>query len=501
MSVGLETAQQPERLPWTSGIAPAYIGTFLWIAFFDGLGKHSLAVGGLAPAVLGVVAAGILGYLLLYRVPASWGFEARRPLDELASSTFGRLGALLVPNLIIGIGQVVLFAIGIGYATDFLLGGLSTAGLIDARAIRPVAWGESIVPSPLFLTAALVWGTVTALVGMTIVRWIAAIMRYFPVFPAIGLALVAAAAFGGIPSFREAGIDPATGLVVAPNLGARLAFLAAFQWSFAFAALLGLTGADWGAASLSLSDARKGGWVGFAVAPMVVASLALLAVAGNEGKIRERADLAAEAARAAAEARTLRSPPVVVVPVEPERPGTEGRYTFRAAVVGGLDRRWAAAVLIVFGLASLAPACYAAHEFGRRFATIAPSFSKPAWTLVGVAAGWFLIVGGWSQRTDQLFSALGALFAPVAGALVADSSRRGTLAWSERAARFNRAGWVAWVAGAAVGLLPVVARAVGAAGLARLPAAALLAFLTAYLVYRVAAAVGLEPPAATSSAP
>ena len=486
----------PERKPWTSGMAPAYIGTFLWVAFFDGLGPNVLPTGGLAPALGGVVAAGILAYLLLYRVPASWGFTSRRPLDDLAGATFGTKGALLVPNLLIGLGQVGLFAVGLGYATDFLLGGLVNWGLIEPRVLRPVAWGGTMVPAPLFLTAALLWGTIAALGGVKIVGWIAAIMQYFPVFPAVGLALAVAATFTGLTGFRPSGIDPLTGTLVAPDLGARLAFLAAFQWTFAFTALLGITGADWGAASLSLADVRKGGWIGLAVAPIVVASLALLAVAGHEGKVQQRAEVVADAVPRGSSLPGPRSIDSAPLPI-PAPTAAFGRYTFRAALEGGLERRVAATILLVFGLASLAPVCYAAHEFSRRFARIVPSFSPLAWTLVGIASGWLLIVGGWSERTDVVFPVLGALFAPVAGAIVATSPRRRDLGPDQADAQVNPAGLLAWGAGVAVGLAPLLARAVGAAGLARVPVASLLAFLAAFLVYRVAAAVGLEPRAAT----
>ncbi len=468
---------------WSSGMAPAYIGTFLWVAFFDGLGKRALPVGGLGPSLLGVLAASILGYLLLYRVPALWGFATGRSLNGVSASTFGERGALVIPNLLIALGQVGLFAVGIGYGTEWMLDGLLTLGLVEPPSIRAVRWGGAVVPSPLFLTSAMVWGLVVALAGMGIVRWIAAIMQYFPVFPAVGLALAMAGGLTGLRSFRPGGIDPTTGTLLASAEGARLAFLTTFQWTFGFLGLLGITGADWGAASLTQGDVRKGGWFGIAFAPVVVASLALLAIVGNEGKVQDRVEASSEIVRGGVGAASTKLDPTVA----------QGRYTFRSAVVeAGFDRRLTATTLIIFALASFAPACYAAYEFGRRLSSVAPGFSKLAWTLVGVASGWFLIVGGWFARTELVFSILGGLFAPVAGAIVADSARQFRAGWPAPRPGTNFAGVIAWTLGAAVGLAPIIARAIGSEALAKVAPASLLAFVAAFIAYLVAAAIGLE---------
>lgn len=487
MSADAGTVAPAERTSWSSGMAPAYIGTLLWVAFFDGIGRRALPMGGLGPSLLGVLAGSILAYLLVYRVTASWGFAAGRPLDGVSASTFGVRGALVIPNLLIALGQVGLFAVGIGYGTELMLDGLLTLGLIEPQVVGPARWGGAVVPSPLFLACAMAWGLVVALVGLWIVRWIAAIMRYFPVFPAAGLALAVAGGLTGLRSFRPPGIDPMTGGILAIGEGARLAFLTTFQWTFGFLSLLGIAGADWGAASLSQGDVRKGGWFSVAFVPLVVASLAMLAVVGHEGKVQDRLEASSEIIRAGTGA------PGAAPSTKLDPTVAQGRYTFRSAVIeGGFDRRVNAAILIVFGLASFAPACFAAYEFGRRLSSVAPGFSKPAWTLIGVASGWFLIVVGWFDRTELVFSILGGLFAPVAGAIAADSARRFRAGWPGPRPGINMAGIIAWTLGAAVGLAPIIARAVGSEGLAKVAPASLLAFVAAFLTYLLAAAIGLE---------
>ena len=502
MSSVTTSPERPDQLPWTSGMAPAYIGAFLWVAFLDKIGLRALPVGGLIPALAGVAVAAVLAYLLLYRVPALWGFSAGRPLDEVAESTFGHRGALAVPNLVAAFGQVILFTLAIGYGAGWMLDGLQVLGLLEARTVLPVTWGGTVVPSPLFLTTALVWGVVTSLVGMGIVRWIAAIMRYFPVFPAAGLALAVAGSWTGLGDFQPSRLDPMTGLVVAVAEGWRLAFLTTFQWTFAFSALLGIIGADWGAASASVTDVRRGGVVSLMLAPLIIASLTLLAVAGNDGKHRvQNLSTVPESTVIATEvsAGPIVNDSTALVPAD--RTNGENPYQLRAAIEGSLDPRLAGAILIVFGLASLAPACYAAFEFGRRLSRLAPNFSKLGWTLIGVASAWFLLVGGWHERTAEIFTVLGALYAPIAGAMVADASRQRSADWPGPRAGISKAGLLAWAVGALVGLTPLSARLLGIPTLGRLAPAALFAFIAAFLVYRITAALRLEPERAVTPDP
>ena len=492
MSHTSTATERPDRQPWTSGMAPAYIGTFLWVAFLDKIGIRAMPVGGLIPSLAGVGLAALLSYLLLYRVPALWGFSARRPLDEVAESTFGHRGALAVPNLVAALGQVVLFAVAVGYGTSWMLDGLQMLGLLEARTVRPVTWGGTVVPSPLFLTTALVWAIVTSLAGVGIVRWIAAIMRYFPVFPAAGLALVVAGTWTGLADFQPSRLDPTTGMIVGVGEGWRLAFLSTFQWTFAFTALLGISGADWGAASSRMTDVRLGGVISLVFAPLIVASLTLLAVAGNDGKHRVHS-LDPSSATIADQVGTnliIQDPNALVLA---DRTNGENPYRLRSAIEGSLNPRLAGAILIIFGLASLAPACYAAFEFSRRLSRIVPSFSKLGWTLIGVASAWFLLVGGWHERTAQIFTILGALYVPIAGAMVADASLHRSSDWPGSRDGTSKAGLLAWAVGALVGVTPLSARLLGFPTLGQFAPAALFAFIASFLVYRIAAAMRLEP--------
>jgi len=506
MSNAPAVAGSVEPKPWQTGLAPAYIGVFLWIAFSDQLGRRALPVGGLACAMLGALAAGPLGYLLLFRVPATWGFAAGKPLDSVAEATFGERGARLVPGLLLGLGQVLLFAVAVGYAAGLIFAGLVQGGLLDPRSLRPLTIGGAALPSPLFLATSLFWALATALVSLRFTRWIAALMQYFPVFPAALLAVAMVGTMAGLRGFRPSGIDPLSGVLLSDREGAISAFLLTFQWVFAFTAMVGVAGADWGMGSSSPRDVRVGGWLGVGLAPVVVAALALIAVAGHEGTRMPVEPSGFEPPRTYGKrppaGSTLRDGPGPAS--EPGGPASDAGaappFTLRAAMAGGFDRRLGAAMLVVFGLGSLAPACYASFGYGLRLSTLGPGISRIAWTLLATIAAWLLIVAGWSDRPGTVFDLLGAGFAPVAGAMAADFAlRRGR--WPGPRRGYNPAGLAAWAIGAAVGAAPTIARGLLHDGrLDAIRPASLAAFGFAFAAYGLLALLRLESAQVVSDA-
>ena len=431
-----------EPRPWQTGLAPVYIGTFLWVAFFDQMGRRALPAGGLGWSLLGAASGGPLAYLLLYRQSANWGHSAGKPLDVVASSTFGVRGGSLI-GLLIGVAQIVLFAVAVGYAVELTFQGLVLGGLIDPRALRPGLVGGATLKSPLFLATALFWAVATALVSMKFVRWIAYLMQFFPIFPALMLGGAMLATLIGLRSFLPSGIDPATpSIQLTTEEGHWRAFLLSLQWVFAFSAMAGVMGADWGSGSLSRRDVRLGGWVGVAFAPAIVATLALIAVAGFQGSQgTNRATGQDRFVRSTIEDLTPARAPLIVAPGLDAPP-----FTFRAVMNGGFDRRIGGLMLLTFGLASLAPAVYSSFVFGEQFKTLGPGISRLTWTMMGTFAAWLLIVGGWFDRTEVAFNLLGGTFAPLAGAIAADY-RRHWGQWPGPRAGVNLAGLIAWAIG------------------------------------------------------
>ncbi|WP_435005763.1 purine-cytosine permease-like transporter [Tundrisphaera lichenicola] len=470
-----------EPKPWQTGLAPVYIGVFLWVAFFDQIGRRALPVGGLGWSLLGAAIAGPVGYLLLFRIPARWGRQVGGGLSVVSASTFGSKGSALVPGLLVGIGQVVVFAVAVGYAVDLTFHGLASLRLIDPRVLRPVDYGGATIKPPLVLATTLFWAVATTLVSFRFVRWIAYLMQFFPIFPGVLLGASMLAMLGGLRYFIPSGVDPVTSQVVTPEVGSPMAFLLTFQWVFAYGALAGLMGADWGAGSLTDRDVKIGGWLGMGLAPVVISALALIAIAGHRGSVEESrvADLSSSSRSTIQELTDPAGLPAA--PVD----------TFRSVLSGGFDRRVSGLMMLVFGLASLAPAVYASFVFGDRFAAIGPGIPKLVWMLMGTFTAWLLIVGEWPDRPETIFNVLGAVFAPAAGAMAADYRRQRGV-WPGPRAGINPAGLIAWSIGLAIGMAPILANLLGSGRLAQLRPAALAAFIAAYLAYEILGACRME---------
>jgi cytosine permease len=462
-------APAPPRRGWEWGLAPQLIGLFLWVAFFDQIPGEGLGRTALVWPVLGAAAGGLLSYLLLYRAPALWGVRARRPLAVVAARTFGTAGATWVPGAILTASNVVWIALAVAYATRLTIEGLERLGLLDPAFSRPLSAGPLATPGGLFLFTSLLWTIAATLTGRYLVRVIAALMQIYPVLPALLLGATAAVAMRGLPDYQVA-----VGRLGVPAAAWGAAALTA-QMVFAFFSASALVCVDWGAAAVSEREARLGGWVGVAFASWVSATLALICVAGAF----TRYGLPTPVSAGPAAARSLSFIPAL-----------------KTLVGGGTS----GLMLIGFSLVALAPACYSASAFGERLNLLRPNVSRLRWTLFAAAASWALAASGLLGRLLTVFGLMGALLAPAAGAMTADFVRsRGR--WTHPRRGWNGPGVLGWAVGAAIGLVPVIAAAAGARGLARAQPAAVLAYLAAFLTYHALARLGSETPDETAIGP
>jgi cytosine permease len=458
-----QPSEPPDALPWTRGVAPRYIALYLLIVYFDQLAVSTLPVGGLAPAALGTTVGGVLAFLLLFYPPAILGWKSRRPLEGVAQGAFGVRGALWVPGVLLGLAQVLWFAVTLYYAVDLALRALATLGLIDAGHLDVWNVGGLRLAGPLFLWVALAWAIASAVIGTVAFRLTAAVMAGYQAFPAIALGLVMLWAIRGAPAFVPSGIDPASGEAAAKPW--TFSFVMALQHVFAFSATFGAMAADWGAASRRADDVRLGGFVGVALASTVLGTLALLTVAGALGGHGGQGP---------------------------------GDFTVRHALQRELAGPPGGVALIVLNLALLGPACFTPFVIGRRFHEAFPRVPRAGWSLIGAVATLPLIAFRIPARLGPVFAVLGALFAPVVGALAADAARGGG-AWPGPRRGVNLAGLVAWAVGLGVGLVPVVGPGLGLADAAFFQPAALLAFASAFVTYFALAIAGLVPPTLPSA--
>jgi cytosine permease len=452
-----------ERRSWQTSIAPKYIGLFLWVAYFDQLGGRALAIGGLGPSVLGAALAGLLCYALLYHAPAMWGFRTGKPLATLGTSAFGASGARWLTGVLVGLGQLVWFAVGIYYGTELTFEALVSFGLMDPRYLQPWQVGGWRLPNWLFLFTSLSWCYAAAMVGHYLVRIIGALMNIYPIFMALLLAAAVLLTLRDVPQFRPIGVDPATG--EAARHPALLAMALMIELIFGFFAPAGALAADWGAVNRTARDVRLGGWVAVAFASWTVATLALLTVAGALGHA-------------------------------PGAPGLWGgpglvgeHFSFHHAVRQAIGGKLAGVIFLVFGLGSLAPACFSIYVYSKRFEAAWPGVGRVRWTLLGASAAWLVIATGGAGRLETIFTLMGATFAPMVGALAADYLRRRG-GWADARRGINTPGLVGWAVGLVVGLVPILG---GKAG-AWLQPSAVFAFLAALVTYLILATLGAEAP-------
>jgi cytosine permease len=278
----LETvlSQPPlERRGWQATFAPAYIGLFLWLVFFDQFPGEVLRHGGLGWALAGAGVAALLAFGLLFYAPAAWGFATGRPLAVVATSTFGVRGATWVPGVLLGLVQVVWLAVATDYGTELCLRGLALFGLLSPRSLLGVSVGRVVLPSPLVLLTSLFWCYAIAMAGRYLVRVIAALMSVYPVVTATILGLSMIAALRGLPGFSPERM-PITGNARLPTTGIH-SVVVSLQMILGFFATAGLASADLGAVSREIGDVRKGGLVTVFLACWIVATLACLTVAGG----------------------------------------------------------------------------------------------------------------------------------------------------------------------------------------------------------------------------
>jgi cytosine permease len=290
---------------------------------------------------------------------------------------------------------------------------------------------------------------------------------------ALALLVATALALGsGLRHFDHASLAALVAGPIEPNEAKTL-----FQFMnliFGFFAMPALAAIDWGRVVESERDIEQGGVVGVAFGGGLTPILGLLCVAGAVGGLlasQEGAPDQLGALRAAIEGR------------DP--------LTFHWAIEKGIGGRIGATLLILFGMATLAPACYSAHGYGRRFHDCWFRLGRRTWTWIGAIPAVVLVATAWAERTELIFTIMGALFAPAIGSLVADYRRqRGR--WGGFRSGINPAGLIAWLVGASVGLIPLIGAWFRIELARNVQPATILAFATGYLVYEGLARFGME---------
>jgi cytosine permease len=443
-----------KRAPWYTNTAPTYAGIFLWFVFWQDAVNAPNAGGmlsqGVGWALLSLVLAALVCHFLFYLVPGLLGMKTGLPLYIVGTSTFGAQGGFLMPGFLMGVLQ---------------FGWVGVNVYFSALALAPV------IPLPPKVIM-VIWGVLAAFVGLKGIQYVAKVATYLPLIPLVILLVLFAKTAGSISSF-----DPQKFIDLHKSLSPQApAALSSFgvlavmmTFVVGFFATAGAAGVDFGTNSRSKHDVQMGGWIGIALAIVVTAGISLLIVAGTYGS----PEFSAAAVAATTETAAKANPP-----------GTASLILQTPGLIPILMGKSAPLILFLLALAAFPPACFSAFIAANSFKTTLPKVNPFISVGIGTAVSIILAITGLAGKAIIVFQIIGASFGPICGAMMVDYLLAGGT-WPGPRAGFNPAGWVAWLAGFAVGILPIL-------NIYPVPAAPVAAFIVGTVVYFVCAKLGLQ---------
>jgi cytosine permease len=415
-----------KRAPWYKTTAQTYAGIFLWFAFWDRMSENGLATGGLGATLLGVVIGAVICHFLFYLAPGLLGMKTGLPLYVVGTSTFGAVGGLLMPGFLMGALQFGWLGVNAYFSSDALAQGFGAKGL--------------------FVPICIIWTVAAAFVGMKGIQYVAKVATYLPLIPLVVLIMGLAMFAGSAGDYKPA---PAAG---GSALSSMLLMIAAIVGFFATA---GAAGVDICTSNRDKNDVSMGGIVGIIIAIILTAGISVIAVAG-------------------AKAAGVIDPTAV---------------TMTSALKAKLSSGVFAAVMIGLTLASFPGACFSSFIAANSFKTTMPKVNPFVSVGIGAVVSIILAVTGWAGSLPKVFGLIGASFGPIVGAMVVDYLLSGGV-WSGPRAGFNPAGWIAWLLGFIVGILPnpMLSDIVHV----DIPCAPVAAFIVGAVVYFACVKMGLQ---------
>jgi cytosine permease len=435
------------RAPWYKTTAPSYAGIFLWIAFYDSLGK-TLNFGGVAASLLGLVLAVLICYFLFYKVFGMLGMKTGMPLYVVGSSTFGTKGGYLFPGIFMGILQIGWYSVGTYYATKLLMGGFGAGD--KAKTIfdvEPAQQGFSL----LFVILAIAWGYIFALVGAKGIEYVGKISQFFPIIPLVMLLVTAIAGLSTVGEFEPPAENPSSLVTICLMI----------QMVVGFYATAGAAGVDFGLNNRDERDVNLGGLVGVSLIGLVAGGLAILTVAGALGKAPDL-----------------------------------GSFLYSKTISAVMGEGFTKIFLILFAIGSMAPACFCSFIIGNSLSTMLPGLPRTTWTMLGATGGIIIAALGLAGHLEPFFGLIGASFGPICGAMVADYLLSGRK-WNGPRAGVNPAGYISWIIGFVVGVSnnSIVTGMLGTQVLPGWHPTAVYSFIVGFVLYAILAKAGMEPEA------
>lgn len=431
-----------KRAPWYKNTAPTYAGIFLWFVFWDSMSANGLATGGLGAALLGIVLGALICHFLFYLVPGLLGMKTGLPLYVVGTSTFGAVGGLIMPGFLMG-------------ALQFGWLGVNTWGSSGALA-------NGFQAPNLYIPLCIVWALAAAFVGLKGIQYVAKVATYLPLIPLVVLIMGLVMFGGSAGSYKPEPVAAAAG----SSGGALSAMLIMISAIVGFFATAGAAGVDICSNNSDKRDVSMGGIVGIIIAIVFTAGISVIAVAG---------------ARAAG-----------IVGADPNAVN----MTF--ALKQKLSPGFYGAVMIGLTLASFPGACFSSFIAANSFKTVMPKVNPFVSVGIGTIVSIILAVTGAAGKLPSVFGLIGASFGPIVGAMIVDYLLSGGK-WTGPRGGFNPAGWIAWLLGFIVGILPN--QLLPASIRVDVPCAPVAAFIVGAVVYFICAKMGMQSAVVQRAAP
>jgi cytosine permease len=437
------------RAAWYKNTAPTYAGIMLWFVFWQDVpGGGAGALGGvlshgLGTALLGLVLAALLCHFLYYLVPAMLGMKTGLPLYIVGTSTYGATGGFVMPGFVMGLLQFGWLGVNSCFSAAFLV-----------KPFYPDLGLMEVISTPPHIVVSILWAAAAAFMGLKGIQYVARVATYLPLIPLGILVILFFCSVGGLGSFEPAQVGVTAEAEGALSAIGVIAVL--LTYVIGFFATAGAAGTDFGMNSRDEKDVRMGGLVGIAGATIFAGGLALLIVAGTFGSGK------------ATDVSVLNP--------------TQLMGTLIGAKTG-------AVFMWLLALAAFPPACFSSFIAANSFKTTLPKVNPFITVGIGTAVSILLAATGWAADVMSVFGVIGASFGPVCGAMMVDYIMAGKK-WAGPRAGWNPAGWISWVVGFIVGMMPLVSLPL--VGKVNIPAAPLMAFIVGAALYFALAKAGME---------
>jgi cytosine permease len=448
-----------KRAPWYKNTAPTYAGIFLWFVFWQDAVNAPNAGGllsqGVAWALISLVLAALICHFLFYLVPGLLGMKTGLPLYIVGTSTFGATGGFLMPGFLMGVLQFGWLAVNIYFSSALIGMFFFPEAKIDPMNVATIPGAVKGIM--------VLWGVLAAFVGLKGIQYVAKVATYLPLIPLAILAILLAKTVGTIGGFDAAKFVDLHKTAVADTLPALDSFgvlAAMLTFVVGFFATAGAAGVDFGTNSRNKKDVSMGGIVGVALAIILTAGASILIVAGTYGSPA----LSQTAVTAGSGKMILQSPGLIPV------------------IMGASVAKW---MMFLLAIAAFPPACFSSFIAANSFKTTLTNVNPFVSVGIGAAVSIALAISGWAGKAIIVFEIIGASFGPICGAMLVDYLLSGSK-WNGPRAGFNPAGWIAWLLGFGVGIMPILHDKVSAA-IPAVPAAPVAAFVVGAVIYFICA--------------